>query len=163
MGVAAVASSCTVASNPTAGVRATARGEAVVLAPRCAGERIEAVQVSHLDGTVRWRVEGSGNGYPRTFVVGREPPLMREVDPLEGPLDQDDTYIATVEYAGSLPDVDVEFRPSSMSTDRVIDADGEERTPQEFAEESDLDCIGEWLWVFGGVRSRSGWRSPPRS
>jgi hypothetical protein len=151
MTFAALAPACTVRTHPTAGVRANPRGEAVIVAPECTDERIVAVQVADLDGAVRWRAEGSGNRYPRTFVVGREPILMRQTDPLDGPLDPETAYVATVEYAGSLPDADVEFRPSSLSTGRVIDADGDERTAQEFADESDLECLGGWLWVFGGA------------
>jgi hypothetical protein len=143
--------SCTVTSNPTAGVRANARGEAVILAPRCTDERIEAVQVADLGGPVRWRAEGGGNAYPTIFTVGREPPLMRETDPLDGPLDPQRAYVATVEYAGALPDVDVEFHPSTLSTARVVTPDGDAVTPAAFAEEADLECIGGWLWVFGGV------------
>ena len=147
----AIAPACTVESHPTGGVRADARGRAVILAPRCADERIEAVQVADASGTVRWRVEGGGNEHQSIFVVGREPTLMQETDPLDEPLDADQAYVATLEYAGSLPDVDVGFRVSSLSSDRVIDDDGDDRTVQEFYDEADLDCLGGWLWVFGAI------------
>jgi hypothetical protein len=142
---------CTVETHPTAGVRANRRGDAVIVAPRCTDERIEAVQVADLDGPVRWRVEGGGNASPTIFVVGREPSLMRETDALQGPLDPRRAYVATIEYAGDLPDVDIEFHPSSLSTDRVVSADGEVLTSEAFADEADLECIGGWLWVFGGI------------
>jgi len=122
----------------------------VILAPRCGEERVEAAQVADLDGPVRWRVEGGGTSQT-IFPVGSEPPLMRVTDPLEGVLDPTDAYVATVEYSGSMPDVAVEFRPSSLSTDRVIDADGNTLTTQEFADEADLGCIGGWLWVAGAI------------
>lgn len=147
----AIAPACTIRANPTAGVRANPRGDAVILAARCTDERIVAVQVADLDGAVRWRAEGGGNRYPAIFVVGREPSLMRETDPLDGPLDPADAYVATVEYAGTVPDVDVEFRPANLSTDRVVDADGDVVGLQTFSDEADAACIGGWLWVFGGV------------
>ena len=109
------------------------------------------MQVADLDGPVRWRVEGGGNASTGVFVVGREPPLMRETDPLEGPLDPHRAYVATIEYAGTLPDVDVEFHASSLSTDRVTTADGEDVVAAAFADEADLECIGGWIWVFGGI------------
>ena len=148
--VASIVPACTIETHPTAGVRADQRGRAVILAPRCGEERIEAVQVADLDGPVRWRVEGGGTSQT-IFPVGSEPPLMQVTDPLEGALDPDDAYVATVEYSGSWPDVAVEFRPSSLSTDRVIDADGNTLTTQEFADEADLGCIGGWLWVAGAI------------
>ena len=141
---------CTIETHPTAGVRADRRGRAVILAPRCGEVRIEAVQVADLDGPVRWRVEGGGTSQT-IFPVGSEPPLMRVTDPLEGALDPNDAYVATVEYSGSGPDVEVEFRTSSLWTDRVIDADGDFLTTQEFADEADLGCIGGWLWVAGAI------------
>jgi hypothetical protein len=141
---------CTIETHPTAGVRADRRGRAVILAPRCGEVRIEAVQVADLDGPVRWRIEGGGTSQT-IFPVGSEPPLMRVTDPLEGALDPTDAYVATVEYSGSMPDVAVEFRSSSLSTDRVIDADGHSLTTQEFAEDADLGCIGGWLWVAGAI------------
>jgi hypothetical protein len=148
--LALVAPACTIETHPTAGVRADQRGRAVILAPRCGEVRIEAVQVADLDGPIRWRVEGGGTSQT-VFPVGSEPPLMRVTDPLEGALDPDDAYVATVEYSGSSPDIEVEFRPSSLSTDRVIDADGDSLTTQEFAEDADLGCIGGWLWVAGAI------------
>lgn len=151
LALAALFPACTVESRPTAGVRSDARGRAVIIAPRCAGARVDAVQVADLDGAVRWRVEGGGNEHQSLFVVGRLPPLMQEVDPLDGPLDPDDAYVATVQYTGSLPDVEVEFRLSGLSPDRVIDADGDYRTQQGFIEEADLTCVGGWLWVAGGI------------
>jgi len=148
--LAALVPSCTIETHSTAGVRADRRGRAVILAPRCGEERVEAAQVADLDGPVRWRVEGGGTSQT-IFPVGSEPPLMRVTDPLEGVLDPTDAYVATVEYSGSMPDVAVEFRPSSLSTDRVIDADGNTLTTQEFADEADLGCIGGWLWVAGAI------------
>jgi hypothetical protein len=147
----AIVPACTVTSNPTVGVRANARGDAVIVSPRCTDERIEAVQVADLGGPVRWRIEGGGNPYPATFTVGREPPLMRETDPLDGPLDPDRAYVATVEFAGAVGDVDVEFRPASLTTDRVVTPDGDAVTAAAFAEEADIACVGGWLWVFGGI------------
>lgn len=150
LALVALVPACTFETHPTAGVRANPRGRAVILAPRCADERIEAVQIADLDGPVRWRAEGAGTSQS-IFVVGSEPPLMRVTDPLEGSLDPNDAYVATVEYTGSSPDVEVEFRTSSLWTDRVIDADGEYLTMPEFADQADLECIGPWLWIFGGV------------
>lgn len=135
----------------TVGVRANREGEAVILAPQCADERIEAVQVADLDGPVRWRIEGGGSAVVPVFVVGVGPPSMRERDPLEGVLDPDDAYVATVEYAGSMPDTEVEFRTASLSPDRVIDDEGVYRTRQEFIEEADLGCAGGWLWVAAAI------------
>ncbi|MDH4111054.1 MAG: hypothetical protein OEV60_00010 [Actinomycetota bacterium] len=151
LALAALAPACTVSSHPTAGVRANRRGNAVILAPTCTDSLIVAVQVADLDGAVRWRVEGGGNEYPTTFVVGREPPLLVETHALEEPLRPGDAYVATVEYAGSLPEVDVEFRPSSLRSDRVIDAGGDSVTMQRFADDADLGCVGDWLWIFGSV------------
>jgi hypothetical protein len=151
LAIAALVPACTVEPRPTAGVRTTPRGRAEILAPPCGDERIVAVQVADLDGPVRWRAEGGGNSGQSTFVVGAEPQLMQVTDPLEGSLDPDDAYVATLEYAGSLPDVEVEFRTSSLSTDRVADADGDVVTLQSFSDEADLECVGPWLWIFGGV------------
>lgn len=148
---AALVPACAIETHPTVGVRANREGEAVILAPRCSDERIEAVQVADLDGPVRWRIEGDGSDVVPVFVVGAVPPSMRERDPLEGVLDPDDAYVATVEYAGSLPDTEVEFRTSSLSPDRVIDDEGVYRTRQEFIEEADLDCAGGWLWVAAAI------------
>jgi hypothetical protein len=142
---------CTVRTQPTAGVRANLRGDAVIVAPRCTDERIEAVQVADLDGPVRWRAEAAGGPSATIFTVGGEPPSMRETDPLEGRLDPARPYVATVEYAGTIADVDVEFHPSSLRADRVVTADGEVLTLPAFAEASDLECVGGWLWVFGGI------------
>jgi hypothetical protein len=150
LAVASLVPACTIETHPSAGVRADQRGRAVILAPRCGEERIEAVQVADLDGPVRWRVEGGGTSQT-IFPVGSQPPLMQVTDPLEGALDPNDAYVARVEYSGSWPDVAVEFRPSSLSTDRVIDADGDSLTTQEFAEDADLGCIGGWLWVAGAI------------
>jgi hypothetical protein len=150
LALAALVPACSIETHPTAGVRADRRGRAVILAPRCGEERIEAVQVADLDGPVRWRVEGGGTSQT-IFPVGSQPPLMQLTDPLEGALDPTDAYVATVEYSGSMPDAAVEFRPSSLSTDRVIDADGNTLTTQEFADEADLGCIGGWLWVAGAI------------
>ena len=133
------------------GVRTNREGEAVILAPQCADERIEAVQVADLDGPVRWRIEGGGSAVVPVFVVGVVPPSMRERDPLEGVLDPDDAYVATVEYAGSMPETEVEFRTSSLSPDRVIDDEGVYRTRQEFIEEAELGCTGGWLWVTAAI------------
>lgn len=142
---------CSVEASPTAGVRANQRGEAVIVAPRCTDERIVAVQVAELGGPVRWRLEGGGVESGRVFVVGRAHPAMRETDPLEGPLDPNRAYVATVEYAGAVPDVDVEFHVSSLSADRVVMADGDEVPVTAFGDEADLECIGGWIWVFGGI------------
>jgi hypothetical protein len=142
---------CTLQANPSVGVRTDARDRVVIVAPRCLDERIEAVQVADLDGPVRWRAEGGGNSYPTIFVVGREPSLMQETDPLEGALDPADAYVATVEYTGSVPDVQVEFRPEQLSTDVVIDEEGHTSTQQEFLDAASLDCVGGWIWVFGGI------------
>lgn len=150
LAVASLVPACTIETQATAGVRADWRGRAVVLAPRCGDVRIEAVQVADLDGPARWRVEGGGTSQT-IFPVGSQPPLMQLTDPLEGALDPTDAYVATVEYSGSMPDVEVEFRPSSLSIDRVIDADGNTLTTQEFADEADLGCIGGWLWVAGAI------------
>ena len=143
--------SCSVQANPSAGVRTDARDRVVIVAPRCLDQRIEAVQVADLDGPVRWRAEGGGNSYPTIFVVGRTPSLMRETDPLDGPLDPDDAYVATVGYTGSVPDVDVEFRPEQLSTDAVVDEDGTVSTQQEFLDDAGRDCVGGWVWVFGAI------------
>jgi hypothetical protein len=143
--------SCSVQANPSAGVRTDARDRVVIVAPRCLDQRIEAVQVADPDGPVRWRAEGGGNSYPTIFVVGRTPSLMRETDPLEGPLDPDAAYVATVEYTGSVPDVDVEFGPEQLSTDAVIDEDGTVSTQQEFLDDAGRDCVGGWVWVFGAI------------
>ena len=143
--------SCTVQANPSAGVRSDARGRVVIVAPRCLDQRIEAVQLADLDGPERWRAEGGGNSYPTIFVVGRTPSLMRETDPLDGPLDPDDAYVATVEYTGSVPDVDVEFRPQQLSTDAVVDEDGTVSAQQEFLDDAGRDCVGGWVWVFGAI------------
>jgi hypothetical protein len=143
--------SCTVQANPSAGVRTDARGRVVIVAPRCLDERIDAVQVADLDGPVRWRAEGGGNSYPTIFVVGRAPALMQETDPLEGTLDPGDAYVATVEYSGSVPDVEVEFRPDALSADLVLDEEGQVSPEQEFLDEASLDCVGGWIWVFGGI------------
>jgi len=151
LALAALIPACTIEPRPTAGVRTTARGRAEILAPSCDEERIVSVQVADLDGPVHWRAESGGASGQTTFVIGSEPPLMQVTDALEGPLDPDTTYVATVGYAGSVPDVDVEFRPSSLSTDRVIDADGDIVTPRDFAKQADLECVGPWLWVFGGI------------
>jgi len=151
LALAACIAGCSVEANPTAGVRGNTRGGAVIVAPRCTDERIVAVQVADLDGPVRWRVEGGGEASTRVFVVGREPPLMRQTDQLEGPLDPHRAYVATIEYAGALADVDVEFHVSSLSTGRVITADGEQVATTAFADEADLECIGGWIWVFGGI------------
>ena len=142
---------CTMQANPSIGVRTDARERVVIVAPRCLDQRIEAVQVADLDGPVRWRAEGGGNSYPTIFVVGREPSLMRETDPLEGALDPSDPYVATAEYTGSLPDVEVEFRPEQLSTDLVIDEEGHVSSEQEFLDAASLDCVGGWIWVFGGI------------
>ena len=142
---------CTLQVNPSVGVRTDARDRVVIVAPRCLDERIEAVQVADLDGPVRWRAEGGGNSYPTIFVVGREPSLMQETDPLEGALDPADAYVATVEYTGSVPDVQVEFRPEQLSTNVVIDEEGHTSTQQEFLDAASLDCVGGWIWVFGGI------------
>lgn len=151
LALAACIAGCSVEANPTAGIRGNTHGGAVIVAPRCTDERIVAVQVAELDGPVRWRVEGGGEASARVFVVGREAPLMRQTDPLQGPLDAHRAYVATIEYAGALPDVDVEFHASSLSTDRVITADGEQVAVTAFASEADLECIGGWIWVFGGL------------
>ena len=143
--------SCTVQANPSAGVRTDARDRVVIVAPRCLDERIDAVQVADLDGPVRWRAEGGGNSYPTIFVVGRAPSLMRETDPLDGALDPADAYVATVEHTGSVPDVDVEFRPEQLSTDTVVDEDGTVSTQQEFLDDAGRDCVGGWVWVFGAI------------
>lgn len=147
----AVLPSCTVQANPSAGVRTDARSRVVIVAPRCLDQRIEAVQVAELDGPVRWRAEGGGNSYPTIFVVGRAPSLMQETDPLDGALDPADAYVATVEYTGSVRDVEVEFRPEGLSTDVVIDEEGQVSPEQEFLDEASLDCVGGWIWVFGGI------------
>ena len=151
MALIAVLPSCTVQANPSAGVRTDARGRVVIVAPRCLDERIDAVQVADLGGPVRWRAEGGGNSYPTIFVVGRTPSLMRETDPLEGALDPTDAYVATLEYSGSVPDVEVEFRPDALSADMVLDEEGQVSTEQEFLDEASLDCVGGWIWVFGGI------------
>jgi hypothetical protein len=142
---------CTVRSNPSAGVRTDARGRVVIVAPRCLDERIGAVQVADLDGPVRWRAEGGGNSYPTIFIVGREPSLMQETDTLEGPLDPNDACVATVEYTGSVRDVEVEFRPGQLSPDVIIDEEGRTSSEQEFLDAASLDCVGGWIWVFGGI------------
>jgi hypothetical protein len=147
----AVLPACTMRANPSIGVRSDARGRIVIVAPRCLDERIEAVQVADLDGPVRWRAEGGGNSYPTIFVVGREPSLMRETDPLEGALDPSDPYVATVEYTGSVPDVEAEFRPEQLSAELVIDEEGHVASEQEFLDAAGLDCVGGWIWVFGGI------------
>ena len=144
-------SACTVQANPSAGVRTDARDRVVIVSPRCLDERIEAVQVADLDGPVRWRAEGGGNRYPTIFVVGRTPSLMQETDPLDGALDPGDAYVATIEFAGSVPDVDVEFRPEQLASNVVIDEDGHVSTEQEFLDAASLDCVGGWIWVFGGI------------
>ncbi len=143
--------SCTVQANPSAGVRTDARGRVVIVAPRCLDQRIDAVQVADLDGPVRWRAEGGGNSYPTIFVVGRAPALMQETDPFDGSLDPDDAYVATVEYTGSVPDVDVEFRPEALSTDRVVDEEGRVSSEQDFLDDAGRDCVGGWVWVFGAI------------
>jgi hypothetical protein len=147
----ALVPACTVGSHPSVGVRTDVRGRAVILAPRCLDQRVEAVQVADLDGRVRWRAEGGGNEYPTIFVVGRTPSLMQETDPLVGPLDSDDAYVATVEYTGSVPDIEVEFRTENLSSERVIDEDGVDATEQQFLDAAARDCVGGWLWVFGGI------------
>jgi len=147
----AVLPACTLQADPSVGVRTDARDRVVIVAPRCLDERITAVQVADLDGPVRWRAEGGGNSYPTIFVVGREPSLMQETDHLEGALDPADAYVATVEYTGSVPDVEVEFRPEQLSTDVVIDEEGHTSTQQEFLDAASLDCVGGWVWVFGGI------------
>ena len=149
--LAAAMPSCTVQANPSVGVRTDARSRVVIVAPRCLDQRIEAVQVADLDGPVRWRAEGGGNSYPTTFVVGRAPSLMQETDPLEGKLDPADAYVATVEYSGSVPDVEVEFRPEALSAGMVIDEEGQVSPEQEFLDEASVDCVGGWIWVFGGI------------
>ncbi len=149
--LAASIGACSVEASPTAGVRGNRQGDAVIVAPRCTDERIEAVQVAGLGGPVRWRLEGGGIDSGRIFVVGRGLPTMRETDPLEGPLDPHRAYVATVEYAGAVPDVEVEFHVSSLSADRVIMADGDEVPVTAFGEEADLECIGGWVWVFVGI------------
>jgi hypothetical protein len=147
----AVLPACTMQANPSVGVRTDGRDRVVIVAPRCLDERIEAVQVADLDGPVRWRAEGGGNSYPTIFVVGREPSLMRETDPLEGVLDPSDAYVATVEYTGSVSDVAVEFRPEQLSSDLVLDEDGHVASEQEFLDAAGLDCVGGWIWVLGGI------------
>ena len=147
----ATVSSCTVQANPSAGVRTDARGRVVIVAPRCLDQRIDAVQVADLDGPVRWRAEGGGNSYPTVFVVGRAPALMQETDPLDGELDPAEAYVATVEYSGSVPAVEVEFRPETLSPDMVLDDEGQVSPEQEFLDEASLECVGGWIWVFGGV------------
>jgi hypothetical protein len=147
----AVLPACTMQANPSIGVRTDARDRVVIVAPRCLDERIDAVQVADLDGPVRWRAEDGGNSYPTIFVVGREPSLMRETDPLEGALDPSDAYVATVEYTGSLPDVEVEFRPQQLSSDLVLDQDGHRASQQEFLDAAGLGCVGGWIWVVGGI------------
>ena len=149
--LAAGVGACSVEASPTAGVRANRRGDAVIMAPRCTDERIEAVQVAELGGPVRWRLEGGGVDPGRVFVVGRAHPSMRETDPLQGPLDRSRAYVATVEYAGAVPDVEVEFHVSSLSADRVVMADGDDVPVTAFGDEADLECIGGWIWVFGGI------------
>ena len=162
LALAACLAGCSVEANPTAGIRGNAHGDAVIVAPRCTDERIVAVQVADLDGPVRWRVEGGGNASTGVFVVGREPPLMRETDPLEGPLDPHRAYVATIEYAGTLPDVDVEFHASSLSTDRVTTADGEDVVAAAFADEADhrvhrrLDLGLRWHRARAGGRCGRG-------
>jgi hypothetical protein len=151
LALSAALPSCSVQANPSAGVRTDARDRVVIVAPRCLDQRIEAVQVADLVGPVRWRAEGGGNSYPTIFVVGRTPSLMRETDPLEGPLDPDDAYVATVEYTGSVPDVDVEFRPGQLSTDVVVDEYGTVSTQQEFLDDAGRECVGGWVWVFGAI------------
>ena len=123
----------------------------MIVAPRCLDERIAAVQVADLDGPVRWRAEGGGNSYPTIFVVGRDAVAHAGDRPLEGALDPADAYVATVEYTGSVPDVEVEFRPEQLSTDVVIDEEGSHSTQQEFLDAASLDCVGGWIWVFGGI------------
>ena len=147
----AVLPSCAVQANPSVGVRTDARGRVAIVAPRCLDQRIDAVQVADLDGPVRWRAEGGGNSYPTIFVVGRAPSLMQETDPLDGALDPADAYVATVEYTGSVPDVDVEFRPEKLSADMVLDEEGQVSSEQEFLDDARLDCVGGWIWVFGGI------------
>lgn len=147
----ALVPACTIESHPSVGVRTDARGRAVILAPRCLDERIEAVQVADLNGPIRWRAEGGGNEHPSIFVVGRAPSLMQETDPLDGSLDPAERYVATVEFSGSVPDVEVEFRTDSLSPDSVIDEEGVYRTQQEFLDAADLECVGGWVWVFGGI------------
>ena len=147
----AVLPSCTVQANPSVGVRADARDRVVIVAPRCLDQRIDAVQVADLDGPVRWRAEGGGNHFPTIFVVGRAPSLMQETDPLDGELDPSDVYVATVEYAGSVADVDVEFRPEGLSAGLVLDEEGQVSPEQEFLDDASLDCVGGWVWVFGGI------------
>jgi hypothetical protein len=146
-----LAPACTVEAHPSAGVRSDLRGRPVILTPACSDERIDAVHVVDANGTMLWRVEGGGNQHRSMFVVGRVPPLMHETDPLDGPLDPDDAYVATVEYGGLLPDVDVEFRMASLSIGRVIDDEGVYRTQQEFLDEADLECIGGWIWVAAAI------------
>lgn len=146
------AASCSVTQgSSTAGVRANGRGEPVIVAPVCGDQRIRAVQVADLDGPVRWRIEGGGSSFSQVVTVGRVPPLMRETDPLDGPLDPDRAYVAIVEYEGSASPVEVEFRPATLETDRIVTPDGETLTVTGFGEEADLACIGGWLWVFGGI------------
>ena len=151
LALAALLPACTMQANPSAAVRTDARDRVVIVAPRCLDERIGAVQVADLDGPVRWRAEGGGDSYPTVFVVGRAPSLMRETDPLEGELDPGDAYVATVEYTGSVSDVEVEFRPEQLSADVVIDEEGHISTEQEFLDAASLDCVGGWIWVFGGI------------
>jgi hypothetical protein len=147
----AVLPACTMQANPSVGVRTDGRDRVVIVAPRCLDERIGAVQVADLDGPVRWRAEGGGNSYPTIFIVGREPSLMQETDTLEGPLDPNDAYVATVEYTGSVRDVEVEFRPGQLSPDVIIDEEGRTSSEQEFLDAASLDCVGGWIWVFGGI------------
>jgi len=148
---AALAAACSVSEGNAAAVRTDPRGRAVIMAPRCADEAIAAVQVSDAAGAAVWRVEGGGNEFPSIFVVGREPPLMRETTPLTEPLDPSGRYVATVEFDDARPDVDVVFATEDLSIDRVVDEDGNSRSQREFFDEADLECVGDFIWVAGAI------------
>jgi hypothetical protein len=112
-----------------------------------------SVQVADLGGPVRWRAvpEGPDVETPSIIPVGRPPAGLRDVDPLDGPLDPHRAYVATVSWSTPPRTVEVEFRPGSLLPGRVATEGGLAVAEETFADEADRRCIGGWLWVFGGI------------
>jgi hypothetical protein len=90
--------------------------------------------------TLIWQIQAADGRDPVEVVVGTTPDGYTETVRLGAPLDPGATYLAEISYPSKPAGDDMQFTPSSLPRDGLIDQDGALVTWSEFTERRTLWC-----------------------